>query len=61
LSRFAALAKLRPRKDKGRATAMAESGDMKAHEATYRSILSLFRWGAVFCFIIAFIIIWLIH
>jgi hypothetical protein len=40
---------------------MAESGDMKAHEATYRSILSLLRWGAAACFIVAFIVILLIH
>ena len=39
---------------------MAESGDMKAHEATYRNILSLIRWGAVGCFIIGFIVVWLI-
>jgi hypothetical protein len=40
---------------------MAQSGDMKAHEATYRSVLSLIRWGAVACFIIGFVVIWLIH
>jgi hypothetical protein len=40
---------------------MAESGDMKAHEATYHSILSLFRWAAAGCFIVAFVVIWLIH
>ena len=40
---------------------MAETGDMQAHEATYRLILSLFRRGAVVCFVIAFIVIWLIH
>lgn len=40
---------------------MAESGDMKAHEATYHSILSLLRWGAAACFIVAFIVILLIH
>ena len=39
---------------------MAESGDMKAHEATYRSITALFRWSAVGCFIIAFFVIWII-
>jgi hypothetical protein len=39
---------------------MAEKGDMKAHEATYRNITSLFFWGAIGCFIIAFIVIWLI-
>jgi len=39
---------------------MAEGSDMKAHEATYLSIMSLLRWGAVACFIIAFFVIWLI-
>ena len=39
---------------------MAENGDMKAHEATYHSIMSLLFWGAIGCFIIAFIVIWLI-
>jgi len=40
---------------------MAQRGDMKAHEATYHSVLSLIRWGAVACFIIGFIVILLIH
>ncbi|MBY8829623.1 aa3-type cytochrome c oxidase subunit IV [Hephaestia mangrovi] len=39
---------------------MAESGDMKAHEATYHSIMGLLKWGAVGCFFIAFFVIWLI-
>jgi hypothetical protein len=39
---------------------MAESGDMKAHEATYHSIMALLKWGAVACFFIAFFVIWLI-
>ncbi|TPG20343.1 aa3-type cytochrome c oxidase subunit IV [Sphingomonas koreensis] len=39
---------------------MAESGDMKAHEATYNSITWLIKWGAVACFIIAAIVVWLI-
>jgi hypothetical protein len=40
---------------------MAGGGDMKAHEATYRSIISLLKWGGIACFILAFFIIWLIH
>ena len=39
---------------------MADSGDMKAHEATYGSVTWLLKWGAVACFIIAFFVIWLI-
>jgi hypothetical protein len=39
---------------------MAGNGDMKAHEATYNSITRLLFWGAIGCFIIAFIVIWLI-
>ena len=39
---------------------MTGGGDMKAHEATYSSIIGMLKWGAVSCFIIAFIVIWLI-
>jgi len=39
---------------------MAESGDMKAHEATYRSVMRLLFWGAIGCFIIGFIVVFLI-
>lgn len=39
---------------------MAESGNLKAHESTYRNILSLFRWSAAGGVIIAFVVIWLI-
>ena len=39
---------------------MAGNGDMKAHEATYHSITKLFFWGAIGCFIIAAIVVWLI-
>jgi hypothetical protein len=41
--------------------AMAGDSDMKAHEATYHSVIGLLKWGAVACFIIAFAVIWLIH
>jgi len=53
------LAKLRANR-KGRRGAMAGSGDMKAHEATYRNITRLLFWGGIHCFVIAFIVIWLI-
>ncbi|HEU4961084.1 MAG TPA: aa3-type cytochrome c oxidase subunit IV [Sphingomonas sp.] len=39
---------------------MAESGDMKAHEATYHSIMALLRWGAAACFIIGLFVVWII-
>jgi hypothetical protein len=39
---------------------MAETGDMKAHEATYRSIMSLLRWGGAAFFVTGFIVILLI-
>ncbi|MGH6617082.1 aa3-type cytochrome c oxidase subunit IV [Sphingomonas sp.] len=39
---------------------MAGNSDMKAHEATYHSIISLLKWGAIACFVIAFAVIWLI-
>ena len=42
---------------------MAEHGapmDMPAHERTYGSFISLFKYGAVACFIIAFLVIFLI-
>lgn len=39
---------------------MADQADMKAHEATYFSVIGLLKWGAVACFLIAFLVIWLI-
>jgi hypothetical protein len=41
---------------------MAEHGDMdiKAHEATYGSVISLLFYGAIGCAIIAALVIWLI-
>lgn len=39
---------------------MADQADMKAHEATYSSVIGLFKWGAVFCFLLAFLVVWLI-
>jgi hypothetical protein len=40
---------------------MAGNGDMKAHETTYHSVIGLLKWGAVACFLIALLVIWLIH
>ena len=39
---------------------MAGSGDIEAHEQTYRTVLALIRWGAVTVFLLAFFIIFLI-
>lgn len=39
---------------------MAGQGDMKAHVATYSSVMALLKWGTVVCFLIAAGVIWLI-
>jgi len=42
---------------------MAEGGakmDMPAHERTYSSFIGLFKWGAVGCFLIGMLVIYLI-
>ncbi len=39
---------------------MADQTDMKAHEATYHSVIGLLKYGAVGCIIIAAIVIFLI-
>ena len=39
---------------------MAGNGDLKAHEATYSSVIWMLKWGAVGCFVLAFIVLWLI-
>jgi hypothetical protein len=42
---------------------MAEQGakiDLPAHERTYDSFISLFKWGAIACFLLAFIVIFII-
>ena len=42
---------------------MAESGapmDLPAHERTYSHFIGLFKYGAIFCFFIAFLVIFLI-
>ena len=39
---------------------MAGDMDIKAHRATYESIMRLLFWGAIGCAIIAAIVIWLI-
>jgi hypothetical protein len=42
---------------------MADGGshfEMKAHEQTYSSFIGLLKYGAVACFVIAFIVVYLI-
>ncbi|KTT76168.1 aa3-type cytochrome c oxidase subunit IV [Sphingomonas endophytica] len=39
---------------------MAEPADLKAHESTYGSMIGLLKYGAVACFLIAALVIWLI-
>ena len=38
---------------------MADQTDMKAHESTYHSVLGMLNYGAVGCFLIAAIVMWL--
>lgn len=37
------------------------AADMKGHVATYSSVIAMLKWGAVACFLLAFLIIWLIY
>lgn len=39
---------------------MAGDGNMKAHEATYGSVIGLLKWGTLACVVIALFVIWLI-
>ncbi|WP_022686835.1 aa3-type cytochrome c oxidase subunit IV [Sphingomonas phyllosphaerae] len=39
---------------------MAEPADLKAHESTYTSMIGMLKYGAVACFLLAFLVIWLI-
>jgi len=41
---------------------MAEGAkiDMPAHERTYSRFIGLFKWGAILCFLIALLVIYLI-
>lgn len=34
--------------------------DMQTHTQTYSSVISLLKWGAVACFIIGALVVWLI-
>lgn len=39
---------------------MADQSDMKAHVSTYDGVMAMLKWGAIVCFILAFVVIWLI-
>ena len=39
---------------------MADHTDMKPHQATYHSVIAMLKYGAVGCFAIAAVVIWLI-
>ncbi|RYY31949.1 MAG: aa3-type cytochrome c oxidase subunit IV [Sphingomonadales bacterium] len=39
---------------------MAQSGDMKAHEATYGGFMRLLKVGTIISVVLAAIVIWLI-
>ncbi|CUS44132.1 aa3-type cytochrome c oxidase subunit IV [Sphingomonas sp. QA11] len=39
---------------------MAGNGDIKFHEETYHKVIGLLKWGAIACFLIAALVIWLI-
>ncbi|HEV7287166.1 aa3-type cytochrome c oxidase subunit IV [Sphingomonas sp.] len=39
---------------------MAQSGDMKAHEATYGGFMRLLKVGTILSVVLAAIVIWLI-
>lgn len=39
---------------------MAANGDLKAHEQTYSGFMVLLKWGTVFSFIVAAIVVYLI-
>ncbi|WP_375249710.1 aa3-type cytochrome c oxidase subunit IV [Sphingomonas sp.] len=39
---------------------MANPADIKAHESTYFSVIGFLKYGAVACFLLAFLVVWLI-
>ncbi len=39
---------------------MADPANLKAHESTYTSMIGMLKYGAVACFLLAFLVIWLI-
>ena len=39
---------------------MADDADMNGHVATYSSVMGMLKWGAVACFVLAALVVWLI-
>jgi hypothetical protein len=39
---------------------MATDGDLQVHRATYEKVIGVLKYGAVACFVIAFVVVWLI-
>lgn len=39
---------------------MATEGDLQVHRATYGKVINVLKYGGVACFIIAFVVVWLI-
>ena len=39
---------------------MAEHTDMKKHVSTYSGVIGVLKWGAIGCFVLAFVVVWLI-
>ncbi len=39
---------------------MAGNGNIQSHEATYNGVIGLLKWGAVSCFVIVGVVLWLI-
>jgi len=39
---------------------MADQSDMKAHVATYGSVMAMLKWSTVACFLIGAAVVWLI-
>lgn len=39
---------------------MTGNGNLETHQATYGKVIGLIKWGAIACFVIAFVVVWLI-
>jgi type VI protein secretion system component VasF len=35
--------------------------DIQGHVSTYSKVIGMLKWGAVACFVLAFVVIWLIY
>ncbi|MFZ5796436.1 MAG: hypothetical protein ACRCS5_06505 [Sphingomonas sp.] len=39
---------------------MAADSELQIHRATYEKVIAVLKYGAIACFIIAFVVVWLI-